>query len=100
MSKNNTLDGLDNKDIFHIVDEIRAKIDKGETISESDDNYAQFKDRYPTLYDMACNKVFDYDTFKYMMSMRQKIVDGTETVQSSSEKIGKEFFDKYHSKCI
>lgn len=98
MSESNKIDGLNNEEIFAIVDEIRGKIDKGETISDND--YNEFKERYPTLYDSICSKSFDYATFKYMMSIRQKIFDGEETVQSSSEKIGKEFFDKYHSKCI
>ena len=92
------MDGMTNKEIINIVTNIRHKIDKGETIDESDKKIDSFKTRYPTLFCMATNKDtnFDFKSFELMMSMRQKIIDGDETVDSSSRKIGMDFFKKFH----
>lgn len=92
------MDGMTNEEIINIVTNIRHKIDKGETIDESDKEIDSFKKRYPTLFCMATNKDtnFDFKSFELMMSMRQKIIDGDETIDSSSRKIGMDFFKKFH----
>lgn len=92
------MDGMTNEQIITIVRTIRDKISKGEEINENDTKIDSFKTRYPTLYCMASNKdtEFDFTSFEIMMNMRKKIIDGEETVDSSSRKVGMDFFKKFH----
>ena len=39
---------------------------------------------------------FDYESFDYMLDMREKIIKDDITSKEASEKVGKDWFNKYN----
>ena len=61
--------------------------------------YADFADKYPILFDMACREAdFDYDKFNYMMKIRGQILAKQRTIEHASVEVGQKFFDMYMKK--
>jgi hypothetical protein len=58
--------------------------------------YATFKEKYPHLYQMACDpdKV-DISTLKYMISMMKQMEETNLSQFDASAKVGKMLYDKY-----
>lgn len=58
--------------------------------------YANFKEKYPHLYQMACapDKI-DMNNLKYMISMMKKMEDTNLTQFDASARVGKMLYDKY-----
>jgi hypothetical protein len=58
--------------------------------------YANFKNKYPHLYEMACapSKV-DMTTLKYMISMMKKMEETNLSQFDASAKVGKMLYDKF-----
>ena len=59
-------------------------------------HYANFKNKYPHLYEMACapGKV-DMTNLKYMISMMKKMEETNLSQFDASAKVGKMLYDKY-----
>ena len=94
-------DGLSTEDIKKTVRAIRftieySKVKDNALIDKLKKEYEFFSTRYPMLFDMAVRfDNFDYDSFDYMIKMREKIINNNLSVKEASEKVGKEWFDKY-----
>jgi len=94
-------DGLSTEDIKKTVRAIRftieySKVKDNALIDKLKKEYEFFSTRYPMLFDMAVRfDNFDYDSFEYMINMREKIINNNLSVKEASEKVGKEWFDKY-----
>jgi hypothetical protein len=58
--------------------------------------YADFAERYPVLFEMACGIGFDYEKFNYMMHIRGQISKKQRTVENASAEIGAKFYNMYH----
>jgi len=94
-------DGLSTEDIKKTVKDIRFTIEYSSVkdsalLDKLKKDYQFFSTRYPMLFDMAVKfDKFDYDSFEYMLNMREKIISDSMSSKEASEKVGKEWFDKY-----
>jgi len=96
------MDGLSNVELVNIVTAIIKR--KGE-IEYKDDNekfeklkseFPDFSARYLMLFEMAIrNEEFDWNSFNYMINMRNKIINNEMTVEDASKKVGEDWFNKY-----
>ena len=104
-------DGLDTKEIRDIVQDImiiiennRNKATHEEIInniknSSNDVKIKLFIERYPMLFDMVTKKEgFDYSSFEYFLTMRDKIIKKELTSDDASKHVGQVWFDKYYKK--
>jgi hypothetical protein len=102
-------DGLDNKAICDIVQDIMAIIhdNKGNTAPaphsqivnkiSSDDKFKFFIERYPMLFDMVTKETgFEYASLEYFLSMREEIIKQRITSEEASKQVGQVWFDKYY----
>jgi hypothetical protein len=101
-------DGLDNKAIHDIVQDIMAILheNKGkcphsatvENISK-EDKFKFFIERYPMLFDMVTKETgFEYSSLEYFLSMRDEIIKQRITSEEASKQVGQVWFDKYYKK--
>jgi len=101
-------DGLDNKAIHDIVQDIMAILheNKGkcphsatvENISK-EDKFKFFIERYPMLFDMVTKEAgFEYSSLEYFLSMRDEIIKQRITSEEASKQVGQVWFDKYYKK--
>lgn len=60
--------------------------------------YADFADKYPILFDMACREDFDFEKFNYMMRIRGQIASKQRTIEHASVEVGQKFFNMYMKK--
>jgi|UniRef100_A0A6C0LWT5 hypothetical protein len=103
-------DGLDTKEIRDIVQDIMIIIENNRNkatheeiinnIKKSDDvKIKLFTERYPMLFDMVTKKEgFDYSSFEYFLTMRDKIIKKELTSDDASKHVGQVWFDKYYKK--
>jgi hypothetical protein len=103
-------DGLDTKEIRDIVQDIMIIIENNRNkatheeiinnIKKSDDvRIKLFTERYPMLFDMVTKKEgFDYSSFEYFLTMRDKIIKKELTSDDASKHVGQVWFDKYYKK--
>jgi hypothetical protein len=103
-------DGLDTKEIRDIVQDIMIIIENNKNktkhediinnIKNSDDvRFKLFIERYPMLFDMVTKKEgFDYSSFEYFLTMRDKIIKKELTSDDASKHVGQVWFDKYYKK--
>lgn len=95
-------DGLSTEDIKKTVKAIRFTIEyspikDAALIDKIKSEYIFFATRYPMLFEMASRfDKFDYESFYYMLDMREKIIKDDITSKEASEKVGKDWFDKYN----
>jgi hypothetical protein len=57
--------------------------------------YPEFSEQFPVLFASACEPDFDFNRFKYMMRMRDQVLDNSRTHESASTEIGQRLFDHY-----
>jgi hypothetical protein len=103
-------DGLDTKEIRDIVQDIMIIIQNNKNKSTHEEiinniknsNDARIKlfiERYPMLFDMVTKKEgFDYSSFEYFLTMRDKIIKKELTSDDASKHVGQVWFDKYYKK--
>lgn len=116
-------DGLDNKQITDLVQEIMKIIhdNKCQVASATsatsatsasplshtalvhnmtqDDRFKFFIERYPMLFDMVTKEAgFDYSFFEYFLSKREAIIKKKETSEEIHKQVGQEMFDLYYKK--
>jgi hypothetical protein len=98
MSKRNRLDedGLPSDEIMTIVREIREYTgsDKRRK-AEFEKKYPDFVERYPMLFQLACEPTFDLDRLEYMIKLRESIKTQETTLEDASKEIGQKMFDIY-----
>ena len=109
-------DGLDNKQITDLVQEIMKIIHDNKcrdnkclasplshtalvhTMTQ-DDRFKFFIERYPMLFDMVTKEEgFDYSFFEYFLSKREAIIKKKETSEEIHKQVGQEMFDLYYKK--
>lgn len=93
-------DGLTTQGIRDIIGKIRDYVQKNrndQDIAEKlKDDYSFFANRYPILYNMACdNNKFDFQSLEYFLNMRDKIISDKISSEEASKQIGQEWFNKY-----
>lgn len=105
MDKDFLKDGLDNENIIKIVKKIRKVIETPcsksyeSKVSDLENEYKTFVERYPILFDMAArNDTFDWNFFNYFMNMRTKIINDELTTEKASVIVGQNAYDKYVKK--
>jgi hypothetical protein len=104
-------DGLDTKEIRDIVQDIMIIIQNNKNKStheeiinniknsSNDVRIKLFIERYPMLFDMVTKKEgFDYSSFEYFLTMRDKIIKKELTSDDASKHVGQVWFDKYYKK--
>jgi len=57
--------------------------------------YPEFKELYPSLFDMVCENDFDISKFNYMMDLRESVMRKERDIESASVEVGKKFFNIY-----
>jgi hypothetical protein len=94
-------DGLSTEDIKKTVKDIRftieyTKVKDTALVEKLKKDYEFFSTRYPMLFDMATRfDKFDYESFEYMIDMREKIINDKLSSKEASEKVGKDWFNKF-----
>lgn len=107
-------DGLDNKQITDIVQDIMKIIhdNKSRAATASplshtalvhnmtqEDKFKFFIERYPMLFDMVTKEAgFDYSFFEYFLSKREAIIKKQKTSDEIHKQVGQEMFDLYYKK--
>ena len=87
---------LSNEEILEIVTTI-----VNDTSSEKDKKqkyekeHPIFVEAYPTLFEMACKKGFDYKQFQKMLSLKISVDKGAITQHDASVKVGTQLFETY-----
>lgn len=105
MDKEFLNDGMTNEELTNIIKDI---IKKKKEISYSNDNekfeilkkeFPKFADRYLMLFEMVIREGdFDWNSFNYMINMRNKIINNNMTTEEASIKVGQDWYDKYVKK--
>ena len=109
-------DGLDNKQITEIVQDImkiihdnKSRDNKSNTSPLShtalvhnmtqEDKFKFFIERYPMLFDMVTKEAgFDYSFLEYFLSKREVIIKKQKTSDEIHKQVGQEMFDLYYKK--
>lgn len=114
-------DGLDNKQITDIVQDIMKIIHdnkcrdnkcrdnkcQASPLSHTalvhnmtqEDKFKFFIERYPMLFDMVTKEAgFDYSFFEYFLSKREAIIKKQKTSDEIHKQVGQEMFDLYYKK--
>ena len=90
---------LSQDSIKNIISEIqRTPQNKEKRVEYFTLKYADFAERYPILFDMACRDEFDYEKFNYMMRIRGQIEKKERTIEHASVEVGQKFYDMYMKK--
>ena len=105
MDKDFIKDGFTNDEIIQTIKDIIKR--KGE-ITFNDDNdkfeklkneFPKFAERYLMLFEMVIRDGdFDWNSFNYMIKMRNKIINNNMTAEEASAKVGQDWYDKYVKK--
>jgi hypothetical protein len=105
MDKDFLKDGLTNEELVNTINNILKR--KNET-SYKDDNdkfeklkteFPKFAERYLMLFEMVIRDgEFDWNSFNYMINMRNKIINNNMTADEASKKVGQDWYDKYVKK--
>jgi hypothetical protein len=105
MNKEFLKDGLSNEELVNTINNI---IKRKKEISYKDDNdkfeklkteFPQFAERYLMLFEMVIRDGdFDWNSFNYMINMRNKIINNNMTADEASKKVGQDWYDKYVKK--
>jgi hypothetical protein len=104
-------DGLDNKQITEIVQDIMKIIHDNKSASPplshtavvhnmtQEDKFKFFIERYPMLFDMVTKEEgFDYSFLEYFLSKREVIIKKQKTSDEIHKQVGQEMFDLYYKK--
>jgi|688.fasta_scaffold213397_2 hypothetical protein len=110
-------DGLDNKQITEIVQDIMKIIHDNKSCRDNksaspplshtavvhnmtqEDKFKFFIERYPMLFDMVTKEEgFDYSFLEYFLSKREVIIKKQKTSDEIHKQVGQEMFDLYYKK--
>jgi hypothetical protein len=105
MDKDFLKDGMTNEELVNIINDI---LKRKKEISFKDDNdkfeqlkneFPKFAERYIMLFEMVIRDGdFDWNSFNYMINMRNKIINNNMTTEEASKKVGQDWYDKYIKK--
>ena len=105
MDKDFVKDGLTNEELIQTIKDI-LKRKKELTYKDDNDKFEKlktefplFSERYLMLFEMVIRDgEFDWNSFNYMINMRNKIINNKMNVDEASKKVGQDWFDKYVKK--
>jgi tellurite resistance protein len=81
--------------LIAIVETIQQSKEKNK-VEYFANQYANFKEKYPHLYQTACaTDKIDMNNLKYMISMMKKMEETNLSQFDASAKVGKMLYDKY-----
>ena len=106
MNKDFVNDGMTNEELVETIKKIIDRKNKGILNKEySDDNdkfeklkneFPKFSERYLMLFELVIrNEELDWNSFNYMIGMRNKIINNEMSSEEASKKVGQVWFDKY-----
>lgn len=87
---------LSNEEVLEIVttiveDNLSEKDKKQKYLKEN----PIFVESYPTLFEMACKKDFDFSQFKRMLNLKISVDKGSISQHDASVKVGTQLFNTY-----
>lgn len=91
---------MDPSEIHRLVKEIRSSTSPS-VAADTDARFDEFRQRYPKLYQMACNPTMDMDLFNFMISQLQvrynaKNTDVAASVRDDTDlAVGQELVDVF-----
>ena len=97
-------DGMTNEQIVETIRAVRKRNQEADIkgLNEMDkynklkEEFEFFSDRYPMLFDMSTRDgEFDWSSLNYFLNMRNRIINNQMTSEEASQKVGKEWFDKF-----
>lgn len=97
-------DGMTNEQIIETIKAVRKRNQEADirVLNEMDkynklkEEFEFFSDRYPMLFDMSTREgEFDWSSLNYFLNMRNRIINNQMSSEEASQKIGKEWFDKF-----
>lgn len=97
-------DGMTNEQIVETIKAVRKRNQEADirVLNEMDkynklkEEFEFFSDRYPMLFDMSTREgEFDWSSLNYFLNMRNRIINNQMSSEEASQKIGKEWFDKF-----
>ena len=105
MDKDFLKDGMTNEELVNIINDI-LKRKKEITFKDDNDKFEQLKNEFPKfaeryimLFEMVIRDGdFDWNSFNYMINMRNKIINNNMTTEEASKKVGQDWYDKYIKK--
>jgi len=105
MDKDFVKDGMTTDEL---IENINSIIKRKKEITYKNDNekyeilkneFPKFAERYLMLFEMVIrDEDFDWNSFNYMINMRNKIINNEITSEDASIKVGQEWFDKHIDK--
>jgi hypothetical protein len=105
MNKEFLKDGLTNEELIKNINDIikRKKeityIDDNDKFEKLKNEFPSFAERYLMLFEMVIRDGdFDWNSFNYMINMRNKIINDKMTTEEASKKVGQDWYDKYVKK--
>lgn len=89
-------EGISADEILKVVREIRdLDMRPKDRTREVQQKYPDFVERYPMLFEMACQDTFDMERFEYMIRLKEDIEKRRTTVEAASKEVGQKMFDEY-----
>ena len=102
MNKDFINDGMTNEELVKTINEIIKR--KNEMVFNDDNDkfeklkneFPKFANRYLMLFELVIrNEEFDWNSFNYMIGMRNKIINDEMTSEDASKRVGEDWFNKY-----
>jgi hypothetical protein len=85
---------MSSKEIMDIVKEIQSHPlplpDKAKFFRH---RYPEFAEKYSSLFEMACYPNFDFAKLEYMLAMRESVLNGQQSTDDASKKVGQDMFN-------
>jgi len=105
MDKEFLIDGFTNEELVNTINDILKRkkeisyIDDNDKFEKLKTEFPKFAERYLMLFEMVIRDGdFDWNSFNYMINMRNKIINNKMNVDEASKKVGQDWFDKYVKK--
>lgn len=87
---------LSNNEVLEIVTTIvNDNCGEKEKKHKYDKEFPTFVELYPTLFDMACKKNFDFKQFQHMLNLKISVDNGSLTQYDASVKVGTQLFNTF-----
>lgn len=105
MDKDFLNDGMTNEDIITNINNIIKRKNEitykneNEKFEKLKNEFPKFAERYLMLFEMVIREGdFDWNSFNYMINMRNKIINNNMTAEEASKKVGQDWYDKFVKK--
>jgi hypothetical protein len=87
---------LPNDEVLEIVTKIFTDpISEKDKVRVYQKEYHMFVESYPTLFEMACKRDFDFKQFEKMLKLKISVDEGKVTQHDASVKLGTQLFNTY-----